>query len=94
MGQVVDLAAYRQERQRATARAEREEKEQAEKNEREELEKMLAIVRQIVDSFGEELEKPFRLSLEEMDQYAPEFTTHQWWFDSGSDGYYDDEPSI
>jgi len=91
MGQVIDLAAYRQERERETAR---EQKQLSEKTERAELEKMLAIVSEIVESFGDELQKPFRLSVEEMDEYAPEFSTHQWWFESTPDGYYDDDTTL
>jgi hypothetical protein len=91
MGELVSLCARRA-RDEAHKRAEEEAAEiAAELAERDEIQRMLKLLRGITESFSQELQRPYRLTLEEMDQYAPEFTVGEWYYNVGPKDGYDPE---
>ena len=91
MGELVSLCAVRAMKE-ADKRAKEEAAEiAAELAEREEIERMLKLLRGITESFSDELQRPYRLTLEEMDQYAPEFSVGEWHYNVGPKDGYDPE---
>ncbi len=91
MGELVSLCALRA-RKEAEKRAKEEAAEiAAELAEKEQIDRMLKLLKGIVHSFSDDLQRPYRLTLEEMDEFAPEFTVDEWFYNVGPNDGYDPE---
>ena len=91
MGELVSLCALRA-RKEADKRAKEEAAEiAAELAEKEQIDRMLKLLKDIVHSFSDDLQRPYRLTLEEMDEFAPEFTVDEWFYNVGPNDGYDPE---